>query len=226
MTDSSNEKGGLGQIVESLAKPLGQLLTTGIPIVITTGVFLLLALSWVHASPLTTLPIFPLLLVLYCMVWYVGQKALDLYRQLPQNFLEFGIGFIFCFFGGVYPTLFAAVQAAENGGRTAVLDALYDLAQEATVIIEESKKDDNADNDKDGKKDVTEASNKEYWQHKTLLVLRKMNPEKVSRVTPKSLSLHLYSYNTIMTAVSQNSYCYAPSYFKSKMSPVAEFCTI
>jgi hypothetical protein len=117
----------------------------------------------------------------YCMIWYVGQKALDLYRQLPQNFLEFGIGLIFCFFGGVYPTLFAAVQAAENGGRTAVLDSLYDLAQEATVIVEESKKDDNADDDKDGKKDVTEASNKEYWQRKTLLVLRKMNPEKVGR---------------------------------------------
>jgi hypothetical protein len=107
---------------------------------------------------------------------------LELYRQLPQNFLEFGIGIIFCFFGGVYPTLFAAVQAAENGGRTAVLDALYDLAQEATIIVEESKKDDTADEDKDGKKDVVEITNKEYYQRKTLLVLRKMNPEKVSHI--------------------------------------------
>ena len=45
--------------------------------------------------------------------------------------------------------------------------------------MEESKKDDEKDEDKDGKKDVTEASAKEYLQRKTLLVLKKMNPDKV-----------------------------------------------
>ena len=93
--------------------------------------------------------------------------------------IEFCIGFIFCFFGGVYPTLFAAVQAAENGGRKTVVEAIKDLANEAMIIVEESKKDDEKDEDKDGKKDVTEASAKEYLQRKTLLVLKKMNPDKV-----------------------------------------------
>ncbi|CAB9526447.1 expressed unknown protein [Seminavis robusta] len=121
------------------------------------------------------------------LTWFIplaitqGRKALDLYRKLPQNFIEFLIGVIFCFFGGVYPTLFAAVQAAENGGRKTVLAALNDLAEEATIIIEESKKDDKKDDDKDGRSDVTEISGTEFLQRKTLLVLRKMNPDKIDK---------------------------------------------
>jgi len=115
------------------------------------------------------------------MVIQGGKKALEFYRKAPQNFIEFCIGFIFCFFGGVYPTLFAAVQAAENGGRKTVLKALQDLAEEAMVIIEESKKDDAADDDKDGKEDVKEIEGKEYMRRKTLLVLKKMNPDKIDK---------------------------------------------
>ena len=148
MADSAgggdSKLGGLLQIVEMVAKPLGAFLTQALPLVITHG-----------------------------------NKALEYYRKLPQNFIEFLIGFIFCFFGGVYPTLFAAVQAAENGGRQTVMVAIKDLADEAIIIINESKKDDDVDADKDGKKDVQEISGKEYLQRKTLLVLKKMNPEKV-----------------------------------------------
>lgn len=110
-----------------------------------------------------------------------GYKALEFYRKLPQNFIEFCIGLIFCFFGGVYPTLFAAVQAAENGGRKVVFQAIQDLADEATIIIEESKKDDDQDEDKDGKKDVAQITGKEYMKRKTLLVFKKINPEKVDK---------------------------------------------
>lgn len=142
MADSEN--GGLRQIVEKFAKPLGVLVTTALPLVIT---------------------------------W--GSKAVELYSKLPQNFIEFLIGCIFCFFGGVYPTLFAAVQAAENGGRKAVMAALKDLSDEAMKIIEASKKDDDVDEDKDGKKDVEQISGQEFVRRKTLLVLKKMNPDKI-----------------------------------------------
>jgi hypothetical protein len=74
--------------------------------------------------------------------------------------------------------LFAAVQAAEYGGRKTVMDAVQDLSNEALIIIEESKKDDQADDDKDGKSDVGNLSGKEFMVRKTKLVLRKMNPEK------------------------------------------------
>lgn len=88
---------------------------------------------------------------------------------------------IFCFFGGTFPTLFAAIQAAEYGGRKTVMNAIVELADEALVILEEVKKDDDVDADKDGKKDVEQISGSELLKRKTLLVLKKMNPEKIDK---------------------------------------------
>jgi hypothetical protein len=101
------------------------------------------------------------------------------FQKLPQNCLRFVYGFVFCFFGGVFPTLFAAVQAAEYGGLATLVQAFADISDEALVIINESKKDDDADDNKDGKNDVSELSGSEYLTRKTKLVLRKMNPQKV-----------------------------------------------
>ena len=95
--------------------------------------------------------------------------------------INFFIGFVFCFFGGLYPVLFAAIQAAEYGGRETVMDALKDLSDEASGIIEASKKDDKLDEDNDGIADVDQIAGKELVHRKTMLVLRKMNPEKVDR---------------------------------------------
>ena len=57
--------------------------------------------------------------------------------------------------------------------------ACSSLADEALVIIEESKKDDEVDADGDGKADVKQIGNREYALRKTRLVMAKMNPEKV-----------------------------------------------
>jgi len=108
-----------------------------------------------------------------------AKKLIVFYNSLPQNELNFLIGCVYCFFGGLYPVLFAAAMAAEYGGRQTIYDAIKDLATEATTIIEQSKKDDDLDNDKNGVKDVNQISGKEFVQRKTLLVLQKMNPEKV-----------------------------------------------
>jgi hypothetical protein len=75
-------------------------------------------------------------------------KAYAVYKKLPANAIKFMVGFTFCFFGGMYPTVFAAVQAAEHGGRQIVVHAVGDLAEEAMSIIEASKKDDEKDEDK------------------------------------------------------------------------------
>lgn len=101
------------------------------------------------------------------------------FDKLPQNLLNFGYGTVFCFFGGTFPTLFAALQAAEYGGRKAVMNAVNDLADESLVIIEELEKDDQVDADGDGKKDVKQLSGLQLLKRKTLIVLQKMNPEKV-----------------------------------------------
>ena len=81
-------------------------------------------------------------------MFQITGKAYSFYKTLPENVIQFFIGFIFCFFGGIYPTIFAAVQAAEHGGRKAVIDAIGDLVEETMKIIEASKKDDKEDKDK------------------------------------------------------------------------------
>jgi hypothetical protein len=102
------------------------------------------------------------------------------YKQLPADELTLLTGFVFCFLGGVYPALFAAIEAAKHGGIESVSKALGDLSDEALIIIEESKKDDDKDEDNDGVKDTKQISSRELIARKTDLVIRKMNPEKVS----------------------------------------------
>ena len=81
-------------------------------------------------------------------LFFFTAKAYHWFSFLPKNVAQFLIGFIFCFFGGLYPTVFAAIQAAEHGGRKVVVKAVSDLASEIMVILDESKKDDQVDADK------------------------------------------------------------------------------
>ena len=80
----------------------------------------------------------------------------------------------------MYPALFAAFEAARHGGAKQVQEALNDLADEAMIIIEASKKDDDLDLDNDGIKDVDAIDSKKYAVRKAKLVMKKINPEKVS----------------------------------------------
>lgn len=112
--------------------------------------------------------------ILFCC-----SKAWAFYKALPKNAVKFWSGFIFCFFGGLYPVAFAAVQAAEHGGRAKVVESLTALAEEATVILEHSKKDDKLDEDKDGVEDVKQIDGTKFAMRKFNLVVTKMNPKKV-----------------------------------------------
>jgi hypothetical protein len=109
-----------------------------------------------------------------------SRKAQAYYKKLPADYISFAFGFIICFFGGVYPALFAAFEAARHGGAKQVQEALNDLADEAMIIIEASKKDDDLDLDNDGIKDVDAIDSKKYAVRKAKLVMKKINPEKVS----------------------------------------------
>jgi hypothetical protein len=126
-------------------------------------------------------PIVDILTVVVPLVITTIRKLYLSFQKLPQNALLFVYGAVFCFFGGTFPTLFAALQAAEHGGRETLLLALSDISEEAMIIINETKKDDDADVNQDGKKDVEDLSPSELIAHKTKLVLRKMNPEKLDK---------------------------------------------
>merc|ERR1719223_300637 len=108
-----------------------------------------------------------------------SQKIRDYYVTLPRDYLNLMIGCIFCFFGGIYPTVFAAIEAAKHGGMNTLKESFKVLSEEAIVIIDASKKDDDLDEDKDGKKDVNQVDGKELIMRKVKLVLTKMNPQKV-----------------------------------------------
>mmetsp|Transcript_26237 Transcript_26237/g.42644 ORF Transcript_26237/g.42644 Transcript_26237/m.42644 type:complete len:305 (-) Transcript_26237:114-1028(-) len=103
-----------------------------------------------------------------------------LYKKLPTDYLHLFIGSILCFFGGFYPTVFAALQAAEHGGLTTVRKALKALGGEVMIIVNESKKDDTIDADDDGIPDTEQISSRTLMERKVKLVLTKMNPEKLN----------------------------------------------
>jgi len=114
----------------------------------------------------------PLVIAIVTHLW-------SMYKQLPEEELSLLIGCIVCFFGGVYPTLFAAITAAQYGGISVLAKSLGDLADEAITIINESKKDDKVDADNDGVADVTQIGNDAYILRKAKLVSQKMDPKKV-----------------------------------------------
>lgn len=92
-------------------------------------------------------------------------------HHLPLEYVEFFFGFMLCFYGGSYPTVFAALQAAEYGGIVTLKLALKDISSEAMRIVEENKKEN---------QDDANLSGKELLRRKTALVFKKMDPEKVN----------------------------------------------
>lgn len=102
------------------------------------------------------------------------------YKKLPTEYVHLLIGALLCFFGGFYPTVFAALQAAEHGGLATVRKSLGLLRGECMTIINESKKDDKVDDDGDGVPDTEQISSQTLMKRKVKLVLTKMNPDKVN----------------------------------------------
>lgn len=120
-------------------------------------------------------PAFDFFCVLLPILIQAGNKINAAWSKLDDNIVKSIIGFAFCFCGGMYPTLFAGVQAAEQGGRALVVQSLKDLSEETTRILDESKKD-----DQQLEKKSTDLSTEDYVKHKTLFVLQKMNADKVN----------------------------------------------
>jgi hypothetical protein len=58
------------------------------------------------------------------------------YAALPVDAILAQVGLVYCFAGGYYPTLFAAVQAAQHCGWEVMVDAVDDLAEEAVAAIQ------------------------------------------------------------------------------------------
>lgn len=110
----------------------------------------------------------------------MAEASYKFYKKLPMVYVQFLIGAVMCFFGGFYPTVFAALQAAQHGGLTTLRKALTAISEEVLIIVQENKKDEKVDADGDGVADAQQVSGKELVKRKVKLVLTKMDPEKVN----------------------------------------------
>jgi len=113
-------------------------------------------------------------------VIFAYQKAREVYRILPGNVLQALAGFIFCFFGGLFPTLLAALEAARLSGWDETVRSINIILEESAKVVEESKKDDEVDDDGDGIADVNQISGNELVMRKAKLIMTKMEPERVN----------------------------------------------
>lgn len=121
-------------------------------------------------------------IAMFLLPWIVMLcKAIyNVYCLVPLNLLYAGVGLIFCFFGGTYPVLFAALEAARLSGWETTKFALKDIADQALEMVKHSAADDLLDEDDDGIADVKQIDSKALFQRKTNLVLRKCDPVKLN----------------------------------------------
>jgi len=114
-------------------------------------------------------------------IWLTGLHIWELLQPYhPDEFVPILSGLVMAFFGGYYFTLFAAVEAYRLCGFQQTKDCLVDLYNNYLVVRDASEKDDQLDENNDGIPDVKQISSKELFTRKLSLVLKSMDPIKVT----------------------------------------------
>jgi hypothetical protein len=98
-----------------------------------------------------------------------GRIVTAFYRCLPMDTIIAQAGLVYCFAGGYYPTLFAALSAAQQCGWENMVQALDDLAEQTMLAI------DAASVSKQGQS----SSYRDVITQKTMVVLATIDPVKV-----------------------------------------------
>ena len=118
----------------------------------------------------------PLLGIALRFAGLVGPLYIKAYRQIyswylqaPGNVVEMVFGLALCFFGGTYAASIAAIEAFRLMGWTRMQADILFLADQATLVVSESKKDDALDDDHDGIADVQQISKRALVQRKLRL---------------------------------------------------------
>jgi len=98
----------------------------------------------------------------------------------PEEFLPLLFGLIMVFFGGYYFTLFAAIEAYRMCGYEQTKECLVQLYHSYLIVLKENEKDNLVDDNNDGIADVEQIDKKELFTRKLSLILKSMDPIKVS----------------------------------------------
>jgi hypothetical protein len=91
------------------------------------------------------------------------------YRNLPKDAIVAQVGLVYCFCGGCYPALFAAVQAAQVCGLQRMIGALGDLTDEAVIAVDAAS----------NRINKQTQSTREMFSEMTLVVMKSVDPTKV-----------------------------------------------
>ena len=112
-------------------------------------------------------------------IFEFSRVTVAFYRTLPKDAIAAQAGLVYCFAGGYYPTLFAALSAAQNCGWDIMMHACEDLADQAALAIDALSE--------ESKFDIDEMSYQAKITQKTLIVLKTVDPVKVSYSTTNIL---------------------------------------
>lgn len=99
----------------------------------------------------------------------VYTRLYTLYYRLPGNVAEMLFGLALCFFGGAYTASIAAIEAFRLMGWHRMHADILFIAEQASLVASESKKDDAVDEDNDGIADVEQISRRALVQRKLRL---------------------------------------------------------
>ena len=106
----------------------------------------------------------------------VSRVVIAFYRALPMDAVIAQAGLVYCFAGGYYPTLFAALSAAQNCGWANMLAALDELTSQTVMAIDAA-----------ARKSHKGMSYQEIITQKTKIVLATVDPVRVSGVLMECL---------------------------------------
>lgn len=100
--------------------------------------------------------------------------------RMPEKVVYASIGFIVCFFGGIFPATIAAVEAFLLCGGRESLACINELYVEFQKLQAANKKDDKKDDDHNGVADVDQLLAKDLLMRKANLAFQSVDPERVS----------------------------------------------
>lgn len=106
-----------------------------------------------------------------------ARGVITFYRALPRDAILAQAGLVYCFAGGYYPTLFTGLQAARQCGWETAVQAVDDLAQEASKAVQASTDDLKSS----WGKDDTPKNAREIFRQKTKIVFATVDPVKINQ---------------------------------------------
>jgi len=121
-----------------------------------------------------TIWFFSKIIPIYVRLYDAGEKFLE---YVPADLMSAILGLIVCFFGGMFPTLIAAVEAWNVAGGEMATAALKTIISQVRKVRAANKKDDDVDDDNDGIADVDQISGTDLLKRKTHIVLTSIEPK-------------------------------------------------